>query len=331
MDPHAKRPPAASGPLITDTFVDGSAPTSEHARAPVPLAKVTIGRYELRDRLGAGAMSTVFLAHDPGLDRKLAIKLLSCTGRGPNFQLRLRREAQAMARISHTHVVAVYDVGAFNDELFLAMEYVEGGTLAEWLEQPRSWEQVLEVFVGAGRGLAAAHAAGLIHRDFKPANVLINTHNHAKVTDFGLVCASQAPPAPDPHSPRSALETPLTQAGAVLGTPAYMSPEQFFGQPADARSDQFAFCVALHEALWGVAPFVGRTMEELGQNMLHNRRNPRPPDTEVPPRLEPIIERGLERLADRRWASMEELLEALSQAPPRQSWWAALGARLRRR
>jgi len=182
-------------------------------------------------------------------------------------QARLLREARAIARLSHPNVVAVYDAGTVADRVYVAMEFVEGLTIDRWLAAARrSWREILRVFVAAGRGLSAAHAAGLVHRDFKPQNVMIARDGSVRVMDFGLArltaveSASSAPPVttppPSDGQPAMALST-VTQAGTVVGTPAYMSPEQFRGDPANARSDQFSFCVALYEGLYGVRPFRG--------------------------------------------------------------------------
>ena len=228
----------------------------------------------LLDVLGSGGMGVVYAAFDPELNRRVAIKLVRAElGRDEHGRARMVREAQAMARLSHPNVVSVYDVGIAGDgSLFIAIELVEGGTLSDWLRQsPRSGRDVLAMFIAAGRGLAAAHRAGLVHRDFKPENVLVGTDGRPRVTDFGLVCADSADNAdsvverttdPEPISLSSSsdsLQTPLTNAGVVMGTPGYMSPEQCASLPTDARSDQFSFCAALYRALYGERPFEGST------------------------------------------------------------------------
>jgi serine/threonine protein kinase len=194
-----------------------------------------------------------------GCQRAVALKLLRPEGRHEEvLRLRLPREAQSLARLSHPDVVTLHDVGSCENGIFLTMDLVVGTTLAEWLRQPHPWPEVLRVFLEAGRGLAAAHAAGLVHRDFKPANVLVGRSGQVRVTDFGLACSTEKPEqtarAPEAPEDDSALSGPLTRTGALLGTPAFMAPEQLQGQGASAHSDQFSFCVALHEALYGPPP-----------------------------------------------------------------------------
>jgi len=216
----------------------------ELAQAP------TIGRYTFLKELGRGGMGVVCTAYDPKLDRKVAIKLTrSLATASAASRARILREAQAMARLSHPNVVQVYEVGELRDELFVAMEYIDGVDLSQWLAaEPRSWRDVQRVFLEAGRGLAAAHAAGLVHRDIKPANVFIGADGRVIVGDFGLARASEdasmltaGTPAIDLAAVKTGLSTPLTATGALLGTPAYMAPETFEHNISDAASDQFAF------------------------------------------------------------------------------------------
>ncbi|HEY0251930.1 MAG TPA: serine/threonine-protein kinase, partial [Kofleriaceae bacterium] len=179
-----------------------------------------IGRYELVRELGSGGMGVVYAAYDPELDRTVAIKLLDAVA-----QDRSRREAQAMAQLAHPNVVRVYDVGETEGHIYIAMELIDGETLGAWqraAQHPAA--RILAHYREAGRGLAAAHAAGIVHRDFKPDNVLLGPAG-AIVADFGLALDREKP---DPH-------------GTVAGTPLYMAPELYAGQPADVRSDQFAF------------------------------------------------------------------------------------------
>ncbi|HVE87032.1 MAG TPA: serine/threonine-protein kinase, partial [Myxococcales bacterium] len=236
-----------------------------------------LGRYLVLHPLGEGGMGIVYSAYDPELDRKVAVKLISASASedlAGDGQARLLREAQAMARVSHPNVIAVYDVGTLSNRVFVAMELVDGGTLKDWVRQKkRSTRDILRVFVEAGRGLAAAHAAGLVHRDFKPENVLISKKEggRAQVTDFGL--ARLAGSSEDRGMKGAALtslpkrlqqsaddrgrllDAQITQHGLVMGTPQYMSPEQHLGKDPDARSDQFSFCAALYWALYGKRPF----------------------------------------------------------------------------
>src|SRR5262245_37690244 len=208
-------------------------------------------------------MGVVYAAYDPELDRRVALKLLHAGG-SVEARKRLLREAQAMARLAHPNVIAVHDVGTWGDEVFVAMEFVEGPTLAERVrdEEP-GWREVLDLYLQAGEGLAAAHVAGIVHRDFKPQNALVGRDGRVRVLDFGLARGTGALPpreaeeGPDSGAAPGLLVTPLTRSGSRMGTPAYMSPEQFEGLPADELSDQFSFCVALYEALYGERPFGG--------------------------------------------------------------------------
>jgi tetratricopeptide (TPR) repeat protein/predicted Ser/Thr protein kinase len=280
----------------------------------------TVGRYLVLNQLGKGGLGVVYEAFDSDLDRKVALKLLRRdTGDRLTHQLRLSREAQAIARAAHPNVVAVYEVGHVGEQVFIAMELVDGVTLSRWArEQPRSWREILEVFFQAARGLASAHSAGLVHRDFKPDNVLIGRDGRVRVVDFGLARAdgATAPLAGASASP-SPLAVELTRTGALLGTPAYMPPEQLAGHAVDARSDQFSFCVALYEALYGERPFVAPTLEELAGQIACGVICPPPRRARVPSWLRPILLRGLSAEPARRFASMEALLAALAKDPAR--------------
>lgn len=211
------------------------------------------GRFVLLSEIGRGGMGTVYSAYDAHLERKVAIKLLHRdTTAEPSSHRRLLREAQAMARVSHPNVVSVYDVGEIDSQVFIAMEFIDGNPLSIWQKQPnRKWAEVVEMYLQAGRGLAAAHGMGLIHRDFKPDNVLVGRDGRARVLDFGLARFDELQPEePCPALPETTSQ-PWTRthtgAGTCAGTPGYMSPEQYLGAPLDARSDQFSFCVALYE------------------------------------------------------------------------------------
>ncbi|WP_164013456.1 serine/threonine-protein kinase [Pyxidicoccus trucidator] len=297
---------------------------------PAPLERgATLSRYVVLERIGAGAMGVVYAAYDPDLDRQVALKMLRPEGRQvEELRQRLVLEAQSLARLSHANVVSVFDVGTHEGCVFLAMELVDGVTLAEWLRTPRSWQEVLRVFTEAGRGLLAAHAAGLVHRDFKPANVLVGRDGRARVTDFGMarplnrgqVAASKsgAPGA------AASMASPLTRTGVLLGTPAYMAPELLDGRRADALSDQFSFCVALHEALYGVRPFEGSSLEEVARAAQEERLRPAPHGTKVPAWVRRVVLRGLKPRPEDRYPSMEPLLAAL--APPPRRVWARVAA-----
>ncbi len=303
--------------------------------SPSPLTKgTTVGRYVLLERLGSGGMGEVFAAYDPQLDRKVALKLLRPGVVSPDEgRSRLLREAQAMARLNHPNVISVHDVGTFGDRVFVTMEFVEGQTLSDWLREVRPWPEVLSMFVAAGRGLAAAHSSGLVHRDFKPDNVLVGKDGRPRVLDFGLARqAASVEPTPGPvdlEQPLSsrALERPLTRAGAIMGTPGYMAPEQLHGLPTDARTDQFSFCVALYEALFHRRPFEGATLAEVAAAIARQEVPEPPRDSDVPGRVFEVLCRGLKASPDARWPSMDALLSALSVDERRSRYrWLFAGA-----
>jgi eukaryotic-like serine/threonine-protein kinase len=310
----------------THTMLDASSGEEvDEARVPTIERGAIIGRYHVLERVGAGGMGVVYAAYDPDLDRKVAIKLLHHDAAEPGSlsdgRTMLLREAQAMAKLSHPNVVAVHDVGVHAGAVFMAMEFVAGSTVQQWVaERPRAWPEVLAVFVAAGRGLAAAHEAGLVHRDFKPANVMCSEDGGVKVTDFGLARgreeAGRDRDSPTDRSPAVAAAiaaatgsrsgTP-TMTGAVMGTPAYMAPEQHLGLPIDARSDQFSFCVALYEALYGRRPFAADSPSGLAIAVVEGRIADPPAGTRVPGWLREVLVRGLEPDPDRRFASMQAL------------------------
>ena len=270
-----------------------------------------IGRFAVLRKVGEGGMGAVYAAFDERLARRVAIKLLHGVDHA-----RLLREAQALARLSHPHVVQVYEVGEASGRIFVAMEYVEGPTLAAWrAAAPRDAAAILAVYLQAGAGLQAAHASGLVHRDFKPGNVIVGDDGRARVLDFGLARAGDS--MTDGEVPRTgayvgSLTSPLTQTGALLGTPAYMSPEQHAALPLDARSDQFSFCAALYEALYDERPYAGDNVADMTTSMFSgSMRAPRPrPD--VPPAVHAAIVRGLAVDPAARWQAMDELLRVLA-------------------
>ena len=365
----------------------------------------SIGHFVVLGLVGRGGMGDVYAAYDPELDRKIAVKLLrarpSAGQSTTEGRTRLLREAQAIAKLSHPNVVVVYDVGTFGEAVFIAMEFIDGDTVRYWLNaSPRDWREVLRVFVAAGRGLAAAHDAGLVHRDFKPDNVMVDHDGKVRVMDFGLARQSGAAdpfpaatpeavgaelakssevplepvmpsladgvprpiasgskrpnrsapvdmdvtrvvPAPNERksptqstrmldggsspSPR-ALEANLTQTGAMLGTPAYMAPEQFASKPGDARTDQFSFCVALYESLYGERPFEGKSFMALMASVAKGVVREAPEGTKVPSWVRRIILRGLLPVAAERHPSMTALLDALEKDPSvAHRRWAAGG------
>jgi tetratricopeptide (TPR) repeat protein len=277
-----------------------------------------IGRYVLRRHLGEGGMGVVYLAFDPELGRNVALKLL-LGGRDEDARARLVREARSLARLSHPNVVPVFDVGSHEGELYLAMEYVASGDLRDWLRgESRPASAILQVLLAAGRGLAAAHETGVIHRDFKPQNVLIHEDGRAMVADFGLARVDGAEielsVAVTPEITDDAVLT--TRSGSTLGTPAYMSPEQHQGRPADAASDQFAFCITAWEALTGSRPFPGKTRLALNEQVLAGRIEP-PARGSLSPHVERVLRRGMSLRPEGRFPDMPALLAALEDDPIR--------------
>jgi len=273
----------------------------------------TFGRYTVLEPLGEGAMGVVHAAYDSTLDRRVALKLLKPGGRDQSRVL--LREARAMAKLSHPNVVAVHDAGtlAGGDRLFLAMALVRGATLSQWLGQrQRTWREVVEVFVAAGRGLEAAHQAGLVHRDFKPANVLIAEDGRTFITDLGL--ASTAVQVASIAAGADVLQT-LRDGDGFVGTPAYAAPEQWQGRQADARSDQYSFAVALHEALYGERPFRADELEVLREAVVNGNADAPPTGRDVPAELHRIVVRCLATDPRERFGSMTEMLAALSVDP----------------
>jgi serine/threonine protein kinase/tetratricopeptide (TPR) repeat protein len=335
-----------------------------------------LGRYVVLDQLGVGGMGVVYKAYDPDLNRPVALKLLQAAGE-PAAGQRLLREAQALAQLSHPNVVSIYDVGSLGSRVFIATEFVDGMTLRSWLKQrPRSQREILDVYLAAGEGLAAAHRAGLVHRDFKPDNVMVGSDDRVRVLDFGLVRASspEAPPAasttaegpseptqttlgdrptrkgrlpqqasapltagerpsptplpevlPIPGNSSSRLLSPLTQMGSIMGTPRYMAPEQHTGDVADARADQFSFCVSLYEGLYGTPPFVATTLPLLREAVVSGTVAPPPAASRVPRWLRQVLLRGLRPNPATRYPSMRALLDDLEKVPARyrRRWWMA--------
>jgi len=351
---------------------------------PAPARGALLGRYSLLRKLGEGGMGVVYSAYDEELDRRVAIKLLRVrAGADPSAASRMLREAQAMARLSHPNVVQVYDTGELSGQVFLAMEFVQGQTLREWIfggpdeprRLPRPWREVLAMYLQAGQGLAAAHAAGLVHRDFKPDNVLVGSDGRARVLDFGLARSDASPRSdatrtaesdegsaegsvrddaevvrrsaersvrddggrrapdrePELESGRSrsrrSIDLQLTAAGTVLGTPAYMSPEQHLRVATDARSDQFSFCVSLYEGVYGERPFAGHSGGELRGAVMTGRVRDAPPGRKVPAWLRKVLLRGLRVLPHERYPGMEALLAALAADPAqtRRRWLTGAG------
>jgi eukaryotic-like serine/threonine-protein kinase len=331
-DPGAARPASelddatlrrlTGDPTLPDARA-GSGPSSL-SDAPSLQPTARIGRYAILRKLGEGGMGLVLIGYDESLDRKAAVKVLH---RGVAAEQWLLREAQALAKLSHPNVVPVFEVGQHEGRVFLAMEYVEGTTLREHIEgASRSIDDVIRMFLQAGRGLAAAHAAGLVHRDFKPDNVLVGHDGRARVADFGIAAladrkAPAGPAAPLAERPigasPGALVSPLTQEGALMGTPAFMSPEQLRGEPATTASDQFSFCVALYNAVHAQAPFEGETLLELAANVCAGKLRPPPSKSAAPPWLRDILRRGLSVKPADRYPTLAALLDELEAKLPR--------------
>jgi len=316
------------------TITDVTSPT-QPGRWPRLQVGERVGRYRLTAVLGAGAMGVVYRGFDPVLGRDVALKSLHV--QDVHARQRFVQEARAMARVSSPHVVQVFDVvrterpdGA-GTQWLIAMELVEGQTLERWLQVERSWSEIRDVFVAAGRGLAAAHAAGLVHRDFKPANVIVGRDGRVRVTDFGLSVSSEerADTLEDDGASASASMSMsivgvrgVTLPGTVVGTPAYMAPEQHRGVVLGPSADQFAFCAALFEALFGVRPFDGRSCRELSEQKHQGELQFGDGERAVPGWLRRAVLRGLRADPSRRFESMLALVDALGAggAAPHGPW-----------
>ncbi|MFV8755390.1 protein kinase domain-containing protein [Nannocystaceae bacterium ST9] len=332
-----------------ETVVDDSGADGEARKLS------TVGRYVILESIGMGGMGVVCSAYDPKLDRRIALKLLRSTSGGQASETgrnRLFREAQALAKLTHPNVVTVHDVGEFDGQVYIAMEFVEGTTLREWLrERPREWHEILDKFIAAGRGLAAAHAAGIVHRDFKPANVLISRAGDVRVADFGVAKERDRGSRADrdmvglrrENDSNDAMETTgeealieemlssadkqLTVAGRMVGTPAYMAPEQLMGLKVGPFTDQYSYCVCLYEALFGKLPFEGGDRVDRLRRMTEGRLPPLAKDERaraVPAWLLKVLAQGLRPHATERWPSMDLLLAALQRDPARRVRRAAL-------
>jgi len=328
----------------------GAAP-GHGTRAGEPPRREVLGRYVIDGVLGSGGMGVVYRAHDPELGRKVALKVVRPHGDHDQTQARARlvREARAMAKIAHQNVIVVHDAGSVGDDVFIAMELVDGANLADWESAaPRPWREVVDVYLQAARGLAAAHRAGLVHRDFKPHNALIAGDGRVRVLDFGLARSvddgprlrPSAPPADPADAPIDAsgetvpspgvasADATLTRTGAIMGSPRFMSPEQHLGERADARTDQFSYCVALYHALYGCYPYAESTYAALSTAVTEREAAPAPRISKVPAAIGRVLARGLRRTPDDRFPSMDALATALSAAARRRRtrWIAAVAA-----
>ncbi|MDC0673476.1 serine/threonine-protein kinase [Nannocystis radixulma] len=296
-------------------------------------ADVRLGRFTLLRVLGRGGMGVVYTAYDELLDRIVAIKMVRSDRDDQHLLARVLREAKALAKLSHPNVVQIHDVSESDGQVFIAMEYVDGPTLRAWVQGRREagagCRELMATLIEAGRGLAAAHAAGLVHRDFKPDNVLVGADGRARVLDFGLVAARGEPEPRRPGSPLDSAEL-LTRTGAILGTPAYMSPEQWLGRPADARSDQYSFCAAVYEALHGVRPFAGGTPTEVLAAISQVSLESSAHALAVPTPIAAALRRGLSFRPDARFPDMTALLAALDHDPAasRRRWRRIAGVAL---
>ena len=276
-----------------------------------------LGVYRIESALGQGGMGVVFRAYDTKLHRPVAIKFLSDELADAAARRRFQREAQMASSLNHPHILTVYDIGEFDGRQYLATEFVDGGTLKNWAQQqPRTWEDVAELLTGVADGLATAHQAGILHRDIKPDNILVTTSGYAKLADFGLAKLADTS---QPTDVTRTIAEEQTQKGIIVGTIAYMSPEQASGKTLDARSDIFSFGVVLYEMLAGHRPFQAATNLELLQQVIHGAAPPLSAD--VPEPLRVLVAKALEKDPAKRYSSMREFVTALraAQRPSRQS------------
>jgi serine/threonine-protein kinase len=319
--------------LSAETLPGAAAGAGGQGDAPLAAA-ARIGRYAILNRIGEGGMGFVYAAYDERLDRRVAVKLLRQRP-DADARARLLREAQALAQIAHPNVVAVHDAGETEDgHVFIAMELVEGQNLRSWARQ-RSWRQVVQAYADAGRALARMHARGLVHRDFKPENVMVDADGRARVADFGLAARADrgagdpgdvpgaAGVSPGPDEPRGLLVHTITRSGTLMGTPGYIAPEVHEGQYATPASDQYAFCVSLHEAIYGrhpdARPLTGSSTPEAQPGakqaaMAAATAQLPPASFDAPPaELLALLQRGLEPDAGARHPSMEAMVADLDR------------------
>lgn len=307
-------------------------------------APATIGRYLVIEQIGSGGMGEVYAAYDRDLDRRIAIKLLHQARSDVDGRRRERllREAQAMARVSHPNVVHIHEVGTAEEQVFLAMEYVSGPTMADWLaNQTRSWQEIVDVIAQAAAGLAALHRAGLVHRDVKPSNIIVGDDGRVRVLDLGLVGVESNDDRPQGKQPQDLQEsvrefgtsslykqTDLTRTGEYVGTPAYMSREQFLGIALTPATDVFSLSVVLYEGLSGAHPFMGDTFQKLRENVVIGRIKSTELASSIPPRLRALVLEGLSTQPNNR-PTMEAFRQRLSDAPrPARRWWMLLSTLL---
>jgi len=268
-----------------------------------------VGIYRIEAPLGEGGMGTVYRAIDTKLNRPVAIKFLSDDLADANARRRFQREAQMASSLNHPHILTVYDVGEFEGRQYIVTEFVDGGTLKDWAREKRTWRQVVELLTGVADGLAAAHAAGILHRDIKPANILVARNGYAKLADFGLAKLEETRVE---SSATVTLTEGKTRPGVILGTIAYMSPEQASGRPLDARSDIFSFGTVLYEALAGRRPFGGSSELEVLKTVIHG--TPEPLGAETPLAMRMVVEKALEKDPAERYQAMREMVVDLRRA-----------------
>lgn len=344
--PHLPDSPDEGSAETLDLIGDVSSPELAEALTDEPgPAGLTLGRYVLRAELGRGGFGRIYAAYDPQLMRNVAIKLLHHHALHEQAQRRLLREARAVARFTHPNVVVIHDVGTYapgdrpysidsidsidgarespTQAVFLVMELIEGPTLQTWLaEQTRPWPTVLEVFQQAAEGLAAAHVKGIVHRDFKPSNVMLDSNGVPRVLDFGLAAVDQDSvetkyPTREALAEAIAHSRTLSREGVIMGTPGYMAPEQLWGRPVTPAADQFAFCVSLYQAFYQQSPFAGDAVEDRAANMMAGAIQAPSADSTVPAPLLTVLQRGLAREPTERFPDMRALIDALSASAQR--------------
>jgi tetratricopeptide (TPR) repeat protein/predicted Ser/Thr protein kinase len=280
-----------------------------------------LGRYEIVEAIAGGGMGFVYAGYDPELDRKVALKVVHPRrSQNPGSHARLIKEARALARLDHPNVVKVHDVFSEGEQIVVVMELVAGETLAQWeAAAHRTWREVVAAYIQAGEGLAAAHALDIVHRDFKPSNAVIGSDGRVRVLDFGLARLTDEATTTNGDEPVASGAITQTVPGAIMGTLPFSAPEQLAGYAVSAASDQFSFCVALHRAIEGVAPFAGETVDEL----LASIRNEPPAiakNRQVPAWLRALVRRGLSPDPDERSPSMAVALRQLKRARGWKRW-----------
>ena len=309
-----------------ETLVKQEGSLLDHPAWESPMLKpgTRIGPYEIVAKLGEGGMGVVYRATDTRLNRPVAIKLLSEEIASNSTRRRFQQEAKTLSSLSHPHILTVYEAGEFEGRQYLVTEFADGGTLREWAAAAkRPWPEILNLLLGVADGLACAHEAQILHRDIKPHNVLVTRNGYAKLADFGLAKLLESPRPDD--ATRSMTEH-RTGAGVVMGTVAYMSPEQAAGRPVDARSDIFSFSVLLYELLEGRRPFAASTDLDVMHRIVHGV--PDPLTANIPAGFRAIVEKALEKAPADRYQSMREMVvdlrrltrsgtqNSLADAPP---------------